>query len=72
MADEKDVKQIIKEAVEPRLQEQFMNGLIGGFKAGCAACYEEVKDMTSAKKIIKKLKEKAEKEYDEINLSLKP
>ena len=72
MADEKNVKQIVKEAIEPKLQEQFVNGLIGGFKAGCASCYAEVKNMTSAKKIIKKLKEKAEKEYDEINLSLKP
>lgn len=72
MAEKKDVQQIVKEAIEPRLQEQFVNGLIGGFKAGCASCYAEVKNMTSAKKIIKKLKEKAEKEYNEINLSLKP
>ena len=72
MAEKKDVQQIVKEAIEPRLQEQFVNGLIGGFKAGCASCYAEVKNMTSAKKIIKKRKEKAEKDYNEINLSLKP
>lgn len=72
MAEEKDMKQIVQEAVEPKLKEQFMRGLIGGFKAGCAACYEEVKDMTSAKKIIKTLKAKAEKEYGDLNMTLKP
>lgn len=59
---------MVKDAIEPKLKQQFMNGLVGGFKAGCAACYEEVKHMTSAKQIIQTLKEKAEKEYNEVNL----
>lgn len=61
---------MVKDAIEPKLEQQFMNGLAGGFKAGCAACYEEVKHMTSAKQIIKALKEKAEKEYNEVDLPL--
>lgn len=70
MTDEKELKKMVKDAIEPRLQEQFYNGLIGGFKAGCAACYNEVKDMTSARKIIKTLKTKAEKEYGSLNLKV--
>lgn len=70
MTDEKELEKVVKDAIEPRLQEQFYNGLIGGFKAGCAACYNAVKDMTSARKIIKTLKEKAEKEYGSLNLKI--
>lgn len=70
MTDEKELEKVVKDAIEPRLQEQFYNGLIGGFKAGCAACYNEVKDMTSARKIIKTLKAKAEKEYGSLNLKV--
>lgn len=70
MIDEKELDNVVKDAIEPRLQDQFYNGLIGGFKAGCAACYNEVKDMTSARKIIKTLKAKAEKEYGSIGLKL--
>lgn len=70
LAEQKDLEKVVKDAIEPRLQEQFYNGLVGGFKAGCAACYNEVKDMTSARKIIKTLKAKAEKEYGSIGLKL--
>ena len=67
---QEDLKSIVKGAIEPKLQDQFNLGIVAGFKAGCAACYEEVKGMTSAKKIIKHLREKAQKEYSKVGLKI--
>lgn len=51
MNDQDTLYHITKEALEPRLQEQFYNGMIAGYQAALEVIWKHISPMTSAKAI---------------------
>lgn len=58
--DEKELHEQIKATLEPKLKEQFIVGMKAGYDAAMLTVYKQIKDMTSAKEIIKFVKGKVE------------
>lgn len=58
--EEKELHEQIKAILEPKLKEQFFIGTKAGYDAAMLYCYRQIKDMTSAKKIIKFVKSKVD------------
>lgn len=58
-AEEQMVKEIIKKAIEEKLHDSFNNGIMAGWDAAWIVVHDNVKNMTSAKKI---------KEYIELKM----
>ena len=61
--DEKILHEMIKQAIEPKLKEQFNLGLIAGWDACVATIYKACKDLTSAQAIKEYLKSKTEEKH---------
>ena len=49
MAEEKELKEIIEEAIVPKLRSQFMFGCLTGWMAACKSVDGNTKHLTSAK-----------------------
>lgn len=49
MAEEKELKEIIEEAIVPKLRSQFMFGCLTGWMAACKSVDGKTKKLTSAK-----------------------
>lgn len=49
MAEAKGLKEIIEEAIVPKLRSQFMFGCLTGWMAACQSVKGKTKDLTSAK-----------------------
>lgn len=49
MAEEKELKEIIEEAIVPKLRSQFMFGCLTGWMAACKSVKGKTKDLTSSK-----------------------
>ena len=47
--ENKDIKQIVEEAIVPRLRSQFMFGCLTGWMAACKSVEGKTKKLTSAK-----------------------
>lgn len=62
--EESKLKEIIEQAIAPRLQEQFNIGAVAGWKACANALYKRSTSLTTAKDIHKMLKEEANKDYN--------
>lgn len=58
-ANEQQIKEIVQKAIEEKLHESFNNGIMAGWDAAWITVYDNVKNMTSAKKI---------KEYIELKM----
>lgn len=58
-AEEQMVKEIVQKAIEEKLHDSFNNGIMAGWDAAWITVYDNVKNMTSAKKI---------KEYIELKM----
>ena len=56
---EQQIKEIVQKAIEEKLHESFNNGIMAGWEAAWITVYDNVKNMTSAKKI---------KEYIELKM----
>ena len=54
----KQLEQIIADAIEPKLKESFNRGVMAGYDAAINVVYEHCKSMTSANKIKNYLKSK--------------
>lgn len=57
--DEQQIKEIVQKAIEEKLHDSFNNGIMAGWDAAWITVYDNVKNMTSAKKI---------KEYIELKM----
>lgn len=55
--------EIVRESIEPKLKEQFYNGLLAGWSACAESLYKQAKDMTNAKDIKKMLKAEKDKRH---------
>ena len=65
--DNTELKNILKEAIEPTLREQFIIGMTKGFDTAIEAIYKEIASMTSAKQIKEHIKNRrldAKKRHD--------
>lgn len=49
MAEEKELKEIVEEAIVPKLRSQFMFGCLTGWMAACKSVDGRTKKLTSAK-----------------------
>lgn len=58
--EQADLKEQIKDAIEPKLKEQFIIGMKAGYDAAMLHIYKSTKDMTSAKKIQRYIKFKVD------------
>ena len=58
-AEERQIKEIVQKAIEEKLHDSFNNGIMAGWDAAWITVYDNVKNMTSAKKI---------KEYIELKM----
>ena len=58
-AKEQQIKEIVQKAIEEKLHDSFNNGIMAGWDAAWITVYDNVKNMTSAKKI---------KEYIELKM----
>ena len=58
-ANEQQIKEIVQKAIEEKLHDSFNNGIMAGWDAAWITVYDNVKNMTSAKKI---------KEYIELKM----
>ena len=58
--EQADLKEGIKNAIEPKLKEQFIIGMKAGYDAAMLHIYKATKDMTSAKKIQLYIKQKVD------------
>lgn len=56
---EQQIKEIVQKAIEEKLHDSFNNGIMAGWDAAWITVYDNVKNMTSAKKI---------KEYIELKM----
>lgn len=56
-----DLKNIVSQAIEPRLKEQFINGVMAGWTACAQSLYKQISSLTSAKEIKKIIKKEADK-----------
>lgn len=54
--DNTELKNILKEAIEPTLREQFIIGMTKGFDTAIETIYKEISPMTSAKQIKEHIK----------------
>lgn len=54
--DNTELKNILKEAIEPTLKEQFIIGMTKGFDTAIETIYKEIAPMTSAKQIKEHIK----------------
>ena len=54
--DNTELKNILKEAIEPTLKEQFIIGMTKGFDTAIETIYKEISHMTSAKQIKEHIK----------------
>ena len=52
-AQEQQIKEIVQKAIEEKLHDSFNNGIMAGWDAAWITVYDNVKNMTSAKKIKK-------------------
>ena len=52
-AQEQQIKEIVQKAIEEKLHDSFNNGIMAGWEAAWITVYDNVKNMTSAKKIKK-------------------
>ena len=50
-AEERQIKEIVQKAIEEKLHDSFNNGIMAGWDAAWITVYDNVKNMTSAKKI---------------------
>lgn len=50
-AQEQQIKEIVQKAIEEKLHDSFNNGIMAGWEAAWITVHENVKNMTSAKKI---------------------
>ena len=57
--NEQQIKEIVQKAIEEKLHDSFNNGIMAGWEAAWITVYDNVKNMTSAKKI---------KEYIELKM----
>ena len=65
--DNTELKNILKEAIEPTLKEQFIIGMTKGFDTAIEIIYKEISPMTSAKQIKEHIKNRrldAKKRHD--------
>ena len=65
--DNTELKNILKEAIEPTLREQFIIGMTKGFDNAIETIYKEIASMTSAKQIKEHIKNRrlnAKKRHD--------
>lgn len=51
MTEEKELKEIVEEAIVPKLRSQFMFGCLTGWMAACKSVEGKTKKLTSAKAI---------------------
>lgn len=58
--EQADLKEQIKDAIEPKLKEQFIIGMKAGYDAAMLHIYKAAKDMTSAKAIRGYIKQKVD------------
>lgn len=58
--EQADLKAQIKDAIEPKLKEQFIIGMKAGYDAAMLHIYKTTKDMTSAKAIRGYIKSKVD------------
>lgn len=63
MKNENDIKKIVQKAIEPKLQEQFYNGLMAGWSACTESLYKQACQLNTAKEIKKMLKVEKEKRH---------
>lgn len=56
-----DLKNIVAQAIEPKLKEQFINGVNAGWTACAQSLYKQISSLTSAKEIKKVIKTEADK-----------
>ena len=64
--EDKEIKKIIKEAIEKDYNKFFIDGLMTGYKAALRQIYKEAKSLTSAKSIHEMIKNKLSvNEYEE-------
>lgn len=54
--DNTELKNILKEVIEPTLREQFIIGMTKGFDTAIETIYKEISPMTSAKQIKEHIK----------------
>ena len=65
--DNTELKNILKEAIEPTLKEQFIIGMTKGFDVAIETISKEIAPMTSAKQIKEHIKNRrldAKKRHD--------
>ena len=63
MENENDIKKIVQKAIEPKLQEQFYNGMMAGWSACAESLYKQAYQLNTAKEIKKMLKTEKEKRH---------
>ena len=49
--NEQQIKEIVQKAIEEKLHDSFNNGIMAGWDSAWITVYDNVKNMTSAKKI---------------------
>lgn len=65
--EEKSLKDMLKEVIEPKLREQFIIGMTKGFDVAIETISKEIAPMTSAKQIKEHIKNRrldAKKRHD--------
>lgn len=60
MTERDELQEQIKATLEPKLKEQFIIGMKAGYDAAMLHIYKSTKDMTSAKKIQRYIKQKVD------------
>lgn len=60
MTKRDELQKQIKETLKPKLKEQFIIGMKAGYDAAMLHIYKATKDMTSAKKIQRYIKQKVD------------
>lgn len=63
MENENDIKKIVQKAIEPKLQEQFYNGMMAGWSACAESLYKQACKLNTAKEIKQMLKTEKEKRH---------
>ena len=61
--EDKELKEIVAKAIEPKLKEQFLNGMLAGWTACAESLYKQATSMSKAKDIKSMLKAEVDKRH---------
>ena len=64
--NEQQIKEIVQKAIEEKLHDSFNNGIMAGWDAAWITVHDNVKNMTSAKKIKEYIETKMEENKNRV------